>query len=193
MTTGRQPEGQPRGAEPASGFRSGRIITPGSPRQLGKLGLFRPSDAQSRTLTPTTRPITARNAEPDLLWISFAELCGGLSSKADYLALAAAHRMWVIDGVPSPRLESALALELGPGSASAWQRFSNVVEVLHDQDIALFLIGTGPFDWDAAGTGAAVPVDMARMARRLSLLGRVESPDAGELAGTPGLGEGAGS
>lgn len=189
MTAAHRPEGQARGAQPASGFRSGRIITPGSPRQLGRLGLFPPSDAQRRVLTPTIRPITARNAEPDLLWISFAELCGGPATAADFRALAAEHRMWVIDGVPSPQFESALL------PVAAWRRFGQVVEVLHEQDIALFLIGTGPFDWDSAGTGAGLPADMALTAGRLSLLGRVESSDASDLAGAGGydLAEGAGS
>ncbi|WP_242701592.1 AFG1/ZapE family ATPase [Arthrobacter cavernae] len=192
MTAARRPQEQTRGAEPALGFRTGRIITPGSPRQLGRLGLFPPSDTQRRILTPTTRPITARNAEPDLLWISFAELCGGPSTEADFRALAAEYRMWVIDGVPSPQLAQAL------GPAADWERFSKVVEVLHEQDIALFLIGAGPFDWgtagtDTAGTGAGLPAEMVRTASRLALLGRIESPDASELPGEIGIAEGAGS
>ncbi|UVJ38468.1 AFG1/ZapE family ATPase [Arthrobacter sp. CJ23] len=197
MTAGHPPDGQSRGAEPALGFRAGRIITPGSPRQLGRLGLFPPSDVQRRVLKLATRPITARNAEPDLLWISFAELCGGPATTADFQALAAEHRMWVIDGVPSPRLEFAL------GPAAAWQRFGQVVEVLQELDIALFLIGAGPFDWgstdtDSIGTETGLPAEMARIASRLALLGRVESPDASERAGVdrPGeytFAEGAGS
>lgn len=72
------------------------------------------------------------------------------------------------------------------GSASAWQRFSTLVDVLYEQDIMLFLVGHGPLDWDAAGdparrTGSrqtsVQPVDLARIASRLALLGRVEAPE----------------
>lgn len=67
------------------------------------------------------------------------------------------------------------------GSASAWQRFSTLVDVLYEQDIMLFLVGHGPLDWDAAGGPAhrtgAQPVDLARIASRLALLGRVEAPE----------------
>lgn len=153
-------------------FSRGRIITPGTAAQLGAFGLFPPSKSQERVLTPTTQRLTAKAAD-DMLWISFAELCGGLTSTADYLALAADYRTWVIDGVPSPTVESAA------GSTPAWQRFSNVVDVLYDQDITLFLVGHGPLDWDLAQDPAhrtsAQPVDLARIASRLSLLGRVES------------------
>lgn len=72
---------------------------------------------------------------------------------------------WVIDDVPSPAVGDA-------ASAPAWQRFSNVVDVLYDQDITLFLIGNGPLDWDIEPNGNALPVDLARIASRLSPLSR---------------------
>ncbi|WP_426996494.1 AFG1/ZapE family ATPase [Pseudarthrobacter sp. N5] len=173
------PEGS---ADEAKGaFRLGRIISPATNSQLGAYGLFPPSSAQRRVVKPTTQPLAAKAADAGLLWISFAELCAGLTSTADYLVLAAEYRIWVIDGIPSPNHASAA------GTASAWQRFSNVVDVLYDQDSTLFLLGNGPLDWGAAASGltparAAMPVDMARIASRLSLLGRVESlaADAGE-------------
>ncbi|WAH96370.1 AFG1/ZapE family ATPase [Arthrobacter sp. MMS18-M83] len=163
-------------------FSRGRIITPGTTAQLGAFGLFPPSRSQERVLSPTAQRLTAKAAD-DTLWISFSELCGGLTSTADYLALAMDYKTWVVDGVPSPTVESAA------GSAPAWHRFSNLVDVLYDQDITLFLVGHGPLDWDLAAdltqdpahrTGSphtsAQPVDLARIASRLSLLGRVESP-----------------
>lgn len=158
-------------------FSRGRIITPGTPAQLGAFGLFPPSTSQERVLTPTTQRLTVKGAD-DMLWVSFAELCGGLTSTADYLALAVDYKTWVIDGVPSPTVDSAA------GSAPAWQRFSNVVDVLYDQDITLFLVGHGPLDWDLAQDPShrasphptsTQPVDLARIASRLSLLGRVEA------------------
>ncbi|WP_458109019.1 cell division protein ZapE [Arthrobacter sp. R3-55] len=167
------------GTVPAAGpdaFRSGHIISPGTPRQLGRLGLFRPTPAQSRVLSPTTQPLVVRNSDPDLLWIGFAELCAGLTSTSDFLVLAETYKTWVIDDVPSPAdSDSTLA--------PAWQRFGNVVDVLHDQDITLFLIGEGPLDWDIEASGAdsrVLPVDLARIASRLSLLNRSQPDDARE-------------
>ncbi|BCW37042.1 hypothetical protein StoSoilA2_30980 [Arthrobacter sp. StoSoilA2] len=165
---GSQPSAAPKA------FNSGRIITPGTPKQLGRLGLFRPSVSQSRVLTPTTQPIVVKNADRDLLWVGFPELCAGLTSTADFLALAHRFKTWVIDGVPSPAASD-------PASAPAWQRFSNAVDVLHDQDITLFLIGAGPLDWDAEPSRSVLPVDLARIASRLSLLGRSDPDDAAAI------------
>ncbi|WP_256212534.1 cell division protein ZapE [Arthrobacter sp. yr096] len=161
-------------------FGSGRIISPGTPGQLGRLGLFRPPPSQRRVLSPTTQPIVVKNSDPDLLWVSFEELCGGLTSASDFLALADAYTTWVIDDVPSPSITDS-------ASAPAWQRFSNVVDVLHDQDIRLFLIGQGPLDWDIGAAGNILPVDLARIASRLALLGRSsvdDSPAREEAAGS---------
>jgi cell division protein ZapE len=74
----------------------GRIIIPGTERQLGTYGLFPPSPAQQRAVTPTRHQLTAKNAEPELLWISFAELCGGTASLADYGVVAGPHSTGVI-------------------------------------------------------------------------------------------------
>lgn len=156
------------GTHPSTGagaFRSGRIISPGAPGQLGRLGLFRPTPSQGRVLQPTTQPIVVKNSDPDLLWVGFEELCGGLTSMSDFLVLAGMFRTWVIDDVPSPTDADA-------ASAPAWQRFSNVVDVLYDQDITLFLIGSVPLDFDVEGSGNVLPVDLARIASRLSLLSR---------------------
>ncbi|WP_427129933.1 AFG1/ZapE family ATPase [Pseudarthrobacter sp. S9] len=161
-------------------FLRGRIISPGTARQLGAFGLFPPSPSQQRELTPTTQTITAKSADAGLLWSSYAELCAGLTSTSDYLALAKQYRTWVIDGVPSPGAGSTAPGAAGAATAGAWQRFSNVLDVLYDEDITLILVGSGPMDWDEAGlSGRPMPVDTARITSRLSLLGWVES--AGEL------------
>jgi cell division protein ZapE len=154
----------------AEAFVSGRIISPGTPGQLGRLGLFRPPSSQRRVISPGTQPIVVKNSDPDLLWVSFEELCGGLTSTADFLVLADAYTTWVIDDVPSPSTTDS-------ASAPAWQRFSNVVDVLHDQDLRLFLIGQGPLDWDIDAPGNILPVDLARIASRLALLGRSSVDD----------------
>ncbi|MCP1414858.1 cell division protein ZapE [Paenarthrobacter sp. A20] len=162
------------GTGPATGFeafRAGRIISPGTPTQLGRLGLFRPQPSQSRIVSPTTQPLLVKNSDADLLWVGFEELCGGLTSTSDFLVLADTYRTWVIDDVPSPE-------DGDSASAPAWQRFSNVVDVLHDQDITLFLVGAGPLNWDIDVPGSVLPVDLARIASRLSLLGRSDPDDA---------------
>lgn len=161
----RYPAAGTRPATAAGSFRSGRIISPGAPGQLGRLGLFRPTPSQGRVLQPTTQPIVVKNSDPDLLWVGFEELCGGLTSTSDFLALAETFSTWVIDDVPSPAEGDA-------ASAPVWQRFSNVVDVLYDQDITLFLIGVGPLDWDVEAGRSVLPVDLARIASRLSLLER---------------------
>jgi cell division protein ZapE len=144
-------------AKPA--FARGRIITPGTEHQLGTYGLFPPSPAQRRTLTPTTLQIAAKNAEPELLWISFAELCDSRVSAADYEALASRHKTWVVDGVTAPEANPP------PQQSAAWQRFRTLVDVLYAHDVTLFLVGSG------------LSADLARVAGRLSLLELVESAD----------------
>ena len=140
-------------------FAKGRIITPGTDHQLGAYGLFPPSPVQRRTLMPATLKLTAKNAEPDLLWISFGELCTGGASAADYEALARRHGTWVIDGVPQQEPDPS------PQQSSVWNRFSTLVDVLYAHDVTVFLVGTG------------LSADLARAAGRLALLEIVESAD----------------
>jgi cell division protein ZapE len=144
-------------AKPA--FARGRIITPGTERQLGTYGLFPPSPAQRRTLKPTTLALTAKCAEPELLWFTFAELCAGQVPTADYEVLARRHSTWVVDGVPAPDSGPS------PQGSPAWDRFSTMVDVLYARDITLFLVGTG------------LSADLTRVAGRLSLLEILESTD----------------
>ena len=152
-------------AKPA--FARGRIITPGTEHQLGTYGLFPPSSAQQRTLRPAQQRFTAKSAEPELLWISFAELCAGQASQADYEALAGQHTTWVIDGVPAPGTDPSQ-------KSPAWHRFGTLVDVLYERDVTLFLIGSG------------LPADLPRVAGRLSLLAWVESNGGPPTEGVSG-------
>jgi cell division protein ZapE len=119
------------------------------------------------------QPLTAKNAGPELLWVAFDELCAIDASRSDYLALAEDHGTWVIDGVPSPAVESPRA------TAVAWQRFSEVVEVLFERDVTLFVVGNGAVGWksEAADQSAALPGVTDRLAGRLALLPLIESED----------------
>ena len=167
-----------------SEFQRGLIITPGTERQLGAYGLFRPSPAQQQVLALPSGPLTARSADPDVLWVSFAAMCATPREAADYLALADEFPSWVIDGVPSPEMQSAA------GSAATWRRFLGIVAALHDRDRLLFLVGAGPLDWEEAARTAALPAEegsvLARIAERLSALRRIESDEELEDEQTAG-------
>lgn len=159
-----------------SDFERGLILTPGTDRQLGTYGLFRPAPSQQQALDLASHTLTAKSAAPDLLWVSFAELCGGPLESADYRALAGRYPVWVIDAVPSPLVES----EAGSGSAGVWERFLEVVDLLREQDATLFLIGRGPLGWEFAGPADAQSqgtATFARIADRMAVLRRIESDE----------------
>ena len=163
-----------------SEFERGLIITPGTDRQLGAYGLFRPAPSQQQSLELPLHTLAAKSAAPDLLWVGFAELCGGPLESADYRALAARYPVWVIDGVPSPVVESDAAL--GAGSAGAWKRFLEVLDQLREHDVTPFLMGRGPLDWASPGPGPADAgperaATLARIADRLAVLRRLESDE----------------
>ena len=158
-----------------SGFERGLIITPGTDRQLGTYGLFRPAPSQQQVLELPSHDLAVRSAGPDLLWVGFAALCGGALGNADYGTLAGAFPAWVVDGVPSPAGEAAA------GAAAAWHRFLEVLDTLRDRDIMLILISPRPLDWEAAAQPAGPPSDVAAtlagIADRLAVLRRVESDE----------------
>lgn len=172
---GSQEAGAPleRGFTWSPGFLQGRLISPGTPRQLGVFGLFPPPPSQYQAVQLSGEPLTAKTAGAELLWVAFDELCAIDASRSDYLALAEDHSTWVIDGVPSPAVESPSATEL------AWQRFSDVVEVLFERDVTLFAVGNGVVGWKSEPTdpAAALPRVTDRLAGRLALLPLVESED----------------
>lgn len=167
-----------------SEFQRGLIITPGTERQLGAYGLFRPSPPQQQVFALPSGPLTARSADPNVLWVSFTALCAGPRTDADYIALAGQFPSWVIDGVPSPAVQAAA------GTAAAWHRFLDLVGVLHERDRVLILVGAGPLDWEASGRSTGVPVEeasvLARIAERLSVLRRIQSDEELEDEQTSG-------
>ncbi|MBD1542403.1 cell division protein ZapE [Arthrobacter sp. IA7] len=157
-----------------AGFDQGLVITPGTERQLGAYGLFRPSASQRDVLALPTGPLPVKGADPDILWASFAELCGGGRATADYVLLAGRFPAWVVDGIPSPSAESA-------ADPADWQRFMALLDVLHERDITPFLIAPAPLGHPLDAPQGNAPDELAavlsRIAERLSELRRIESDE----------------
>lgn len=145
-------------------YRPGRLLIPGTARQLGMFGLFEPAPGQRRTIDVAGKQLAVKSAEGDLLWIGFRELTGGPASARDLAALAARFGEWVVDGIPA----RAVA-----GGTPEWHLFLDVVELLFAADVTLFLVSAALPDF-----GADSP---------LSLLLRVESDEdlpAGHSSGS---------
>lgn len=157
-----------------AGFHRGLVITPGTERQLGACGLFRPSPSQRDVLPLPTGPLAVRGADPDILWVGFAELCSASRTTADYLLLAQRFPAWVVDGIPSPPAETA-------ASKAEWQRFQALLDVLHGQDITPFLIAPGPlgspFGGPEGSANGEVDAVLSLIGERLSMLRRIESDE----------------
>jgi hypothetical protein len=155
-------------------FHRGLVITPGTERQLGACGLFRPSPSQRDVLSLPTGPLPVKGADPDMVWVSFAELCGGDWSTADYLLLAESFPAWVVDGIPSPSAESA-------ASPADWQRFLALLNILHELDITPFLIAPGlfgsPFGAPEGGAPEELAAVLSGIGERLSMLRRIEADE----------------
>ena len=164
-------------------LRQGRIIVPGSSRQLAAYGLFLPQPDQHRVLRSGSRTFHAKALEHELLWVSFDELCAPGIPAADYSVLAAGPELCVIDGVPAPEPADA-------GSrAEAWEQFAAVLAVLAARNATLFVVGTRPMDWAAASAAAQdarVRAAFADIHRLLARLKRVESDEAVPAEGISG-------
>ena len=157
-----------------AGFHQGLVIIPGTERQLGAYGLFRPSPSQRDVLALPSGPLAAKGTGPDMLWASFAELCGPTRSTPDYLLLADRFPAWVVDGIPSPSAGSA-------AGTAGWQRFLALLDVLREREITPFLIAPEPLGSHVEVTPGGVPEELAAVlsliGERLSVIRRVESDE----------------
>lgn len=142
-------------SEHRSGFAAGMWLYPGTADRARRAGLH-PPEPNARVVIPAGgRTVTARRASADELWIDFADLCSTPTAPSDYLALARAHRRWVVDGVP----------DLGSAGREPAQRFANVVDVLYDRDVTTtFLARTS---LDTLAVDDALPVHIERIMSRL--------------------------
>ncbi|MFE3293858.1 cell division protein ZapE [Rhodococcus sp. NPDC059234] len=141
-------------------YRIGRQGTTGgfaSGRYLG-VAPAEPGVDERVVLTPSSRPIVARAVRGDEVWFDFGDLCEQPTSTHDYLRLAAEHRQWVVSGLPP----------IGEATPDGVQRFCMLVDVLHDSDVPLTVVGA---DWtrDPLVTVDRVH-DLARTRSRLALL-----------------------
>ena len=161
----------------------GRILVPGSSRQLAVYGLFPPAPGQHRKAGAGARVFAAKACEPELLWISFDELCAPGTSKEDYSFLAEGPELWVIDEVPAPSPSDA-----GP-RAEAWELFAAALTVAAARGTTVFVAGAPPMDWAAASgwaEDARLRSALAEAARLLARLKRVESDETVAVEGVSG-------
>lgn len=153
-----------RGASPAEPdpFGIGAYLWPGSAAQRARLGL--PPVGEGRVQVAVGhRHLPALSAAEGLLQFSFADLCEGPTAVLDYLTLSETWPRWLLDEVPPLR----------EASPAARQRFINLVDVLYDRRLALFLVSAAPLDETLADSDIA---DMSRTRSRLSQL-RQLGPD----------------
>lgn len=117
---------------PQPALRPGRILIPGTARQLGTFGLFAPAPGQRRTVDVAGKPLAVKSAEGDLLWVGFREITGAAAPARDFASLAVRFTEWVVDGLPSPA---------DAAGSPDWQLFLAVVDLLFAADVTLFVIG----------------------------------------------------
>lgn len=138
----------------------GRIIVPGSPRQLGTCGLFPPSSAQRRPLAAAGHVFGTKACVPGFLWLGFGELCVPDVPPGAFAALATGHDVWVVDNVPPPGQAPT-----GADPAVAWGRFADLVTELAAKDATLFVVAREVPEWLDAAEGAPDPAVRSALTR----------------------------
>lgn len=144
------------------GFAGGAWLVPGSATQLVALGLRPPTPDERQVLQLAGHPLPALARRDGQLWATFASLCGGRRSAADYLALAHEASTWVVTDVPP----------LSGADPQARQRFTLLIDVLADRDTRLVVTSRHGVDHvlDLEGAEGEVPPDLPRTRSRLLLL-----------------------
>ncbi len=132
-----------------SGFASGRWTT------------TIPADAVEYRcpVSVADRTLPARRAEPHLLWVDFADICGRPLGATDYLTLSDRFRRWMVTGIP----------DLSTAGREPAQRFLHLVDVLYDRDIATTFVSDVPREY--FGRRGPVPMATPRLLSRLGELG----------------------
>jgi hypothetical protein len=123
------------------GFSGGRIIVPGTARQLGAFGLFRPSPHQGQAPREGQPGLAGDHSEGGVLWISLGELLEQNTPVEELTGLAAEYGTWVVDAdVP----------EIVSGSSRLAKRFVEVAGALEQYDVTVFLVSASPLNLDPA-------------------------------------------
>ncbi len=130
----------------------------GTDAQLRDAGLEAPAEEETTALDVGDRRIRALAARGDLVWFDFSDACDTARSATAYLILTGRFTTWVVSG--PPRFEKV--------DRDARQRFADVVDILCDKDVRLFLVAAAPLDEVLRGDG--LPTDIGRIVSRPSLL-----------------------
>ncbi|POH71660.1 cell division protein ZapE [Arthrobacter glacialis] len=145
-------------SEHTQGFSSGVWLSPGTAAQYRELGLSTHGASSAATVTVSGRLLNVVQADHELLWFRFSDLCESKTGSSDYLDLAARHQTWLISDIPS-----LTELDREPA-----QRFANLIDVLYDRQILVTFIATAPIH-ELAATSRG-PLDIDRTISRLSQL-----------------------
>ncbi|MFJ9458581.1 cell division protein ZapE [Kitasatospora sp. NPDC101447] len=151
-----------RERQPADGtpqrFTQGARLRTDDEEGLRMLGLTRPTASEADEVVVHGRPLRAAAVRDAEVWFGFAELCEGLTSAADQLALTERFPTLVLTDVPP----------LAEATPDGRRRFADLVDVCCDRDVRLVLIGADPID---QGASEDLFSDLDRTASRLALLG----------------------
>ncbi len=129
-------------SEHTQGFSSGVWLSPGTAAQYRELGLSTHGASSAATVTVSGRLLNVVQADHELLWFRFSDLCESETGSSDYLDLAARHPTWLISDIPSL--------------------------TKHDRQILVTFIATVPIH-ELAATSRG-PLDIDRTISRLSQL-----------------------
>ncbi|MEU9047662.1 MULTISPECIES: cell division protein ZapE [unclassified Kitasatospora] len=139
-------------------FTQGARLRTGDTSGLHALGLTPPTAGEAAEIVVHGRPLPASAVRDGEAWFGFTELCEGLTSAADQLALTERFATLVLTGVPP----------LADTTPDGRRRFADLVDICCDRDVRLVLIGADPI-------GDPTPDenlfrDLDRTASRLALL-----------------------
>ena len=135
------------------GFSGGRIIVPGTERQLGAFGLFRPSPSpgqatgEGQARGQTSWQAAVKHAEGGVLWISLGQLLEQNIPEPELTGVAATHETWVLDADVPGKVS---------GSGPLAKRFVEVARVLEQCDVTVFLVSASPLPLDPANPFSAL-------------------------------------
>jgi cell division protein ZapE len=82
------------------------------------------------------RPLAARRCATDVVWFTFAELCGGRRSPQDYVEIARRFQTVIVSGIP----------ELAANDDDAARRLISLVDEFYDRRVKLMVSAASPIE-----------------------------------------------